>query len=459
VFGGANCDGPMGHALHRNHRFVDFVVRGEGEEAFPTLLGRIAAGTDPGDIPGVCWWDGERSVANPEARTVVPPSLIPTPDYDQWFAALDNSPVREHLSPYLFLEGSRGCWWGERHHCTFCGLNGSLIAYRGKPAERFWSELTHFVERYQVLDVMTADNIMDMAYYRELLPRLADSGWDLRLQFEAKANVQAEKIAQFVAAGVCAVQFGIESLNTRVLKIMDKGVTGTTNVRVLRDSEAHHLSVAWNYLYGFPGEVPADYWPVIEQIPALVHLQPPDAASRIALERFSPYFERPELGFARRTPAAFYGYVYDLPVSELNDLAYFFDCDNQGICGDAEAALCEAVAQWKRDYPLSSLFFTDGPGGELTIHDNRRGWPQRTHTLGGWERATYQALERGRTEESLRRCLAERGHEVTAGMLHSWLTGCVRDGLVYVDGDSYVALATADVAVHLVRDTPLRAAA
>src|SRR5512142_331306 len=139
VFGGASCDGPMGHALHRNHRFVDAVVRGEGELARPALLEHVAAGTAPRDVPGLCWWDGERSVANPEPTGGVPPDLVPVPDYDDWFADLAASPVAEYLSPYLFVEGSRGCWWGEKHQCTFCGLNGSSIAFRSKPAERFWA--------------------------------------------------------------------------------------------------------------------------------------------------------------------------------------------------------------------------------------------------------------------------------------------------------------------------------
>src|SRR5262249_4097122 len=57
VFGGANCDGPQGAALHRNFPFVDYVVRGEGEAAFPALLDAIAAGEDPAAldaIPGLC---------------------------------------------------------------------------------------------------------------------------------------------------------------------------------------------------------------------------------------------------------------------------------------------------------------------------------------------------------------------------------------------------------------------
>ena len=36
----------------------------------------------------------------------------------------------------LFLEGSRGCWWGEKHACAFCGLNGRVNVYREKSPEK-----------------------------------------------------------------------------------------------------------------------------------------------------------------------------------------------------------------------------------------------------------------------------------------------------------------------------------
>ena len=451
LLGGANCEGPMGHALHRNHPFVDYVVRGEGEAALPALLAHIEAASPPRDVPGVCWWAETGSVANPEPTHSVPPGKIPMPDYDEWFAALAESPVREYVSPMLFVEGSRGCWWGAKHQCTFCGLNGSFINFRGKPAERFWAELTHLIERHKVLDVMTADNIIDVAYYRDLLPRLVEAGWDLRLQYEAKANVQADQIALLAAAGVCAVQYGIENLNSNVLKIMDKGITGGTNVRVLRDSEDHYLTVRWNYLFGFPGETPHDYLAVIDQMPALVHLQPPSGATRIALERFSPYFERPEMGFVRRRPAAFYRYVYDLPERELHDLAYFFESDDLGISGDTEQALVDAIAHWRRDYLYSSLFQVDGPVGTLTIHDRRQGWPVRDHSLTGWVRAAYAGLDRPRSAASLRTYLAGHGHEVAPDELAEVLTGWMRDGLVYADAGTFVALATRDVPV---RSTP-----
>ena len=89
--------------------------------------------------------------------------------------------------------------------------------------------------------------------------------------------------------------------------------------------------ISWSYLYGFPGEEESDYKPIIEQFPALHHLPPPGGANRIAIERFSPYFDKPELGFADIKPAKMYSIIYDLPESELKDLAYVFDAPALGV--------------------------------------------------------------------------------------------------------------------------------
>jgi ribosomal peptide maturation radical SAM protein 1 len=441
VLGGANCDGPMGEALHRNHRFVDFVVRGEGEQVLPLLLDRIDAGVAPADLAGVCWWDGDGPVANPESPSVVPPATIPSPDFDVWHATLVQSPIREFVSPELLLQSSRGCWWGEKHQCTFCGLNGSTIAFRARPADDVWQELARMVERYQILDVVTVDLILDPGFFHTLLPRMAETGWDLRVHYEIKSNLRPQQVEALARAGVVTVQPGIENLNGRVLAIMDKGVDGAANVRLLRDCEDHGVTAGWNYLYGFPGERPEDYWTVIDQLRALVHLQPPSGATPLILERFSPHFERPELGFPRREPHAFYRHVYDLPVSELMDLAYFFDTDQAGITGGVVDALATGLDRWKRDYPHSYLT-ADDRGDEILIEDRRRGWRRRQHRLSGWQAEAYRALARPRRAPALRAHLGERGHPVDEVAVLGLLQDLAGDGLVFHDDTRWVALAT-----------------
>ncbi|MEU7050866.1 RiPP maturation radical SAM C-methyltransferase [Streptomyces eurythermus] len=449
VMGGANCDGDMGRALHRNHRFVDYAVRGEGEVAFPELLNCIEEGHAPDHVPGVCWWDGENSVANPEPKGPIAPTLIPPPEFTPWQRDLEASACRHWLEPKLVMEGGRGCWWGEKHQCTFCGLNGSSIGFRSKPAKQLWQEMEQLIEKHRILDVVMVDNIIDMRYIDELLPRMTASGWDLRVHYEVKSNLRQEQIRAFADAGIVHVQPGIESLNRKVLGLMDKGVSGWRNVQLMRDCETYGLTVSWNYLYGFPGELDADYLPVIEQMPALVHLQPPGGASRIALERFSPNFDRLELGFADRQPSVIYDHVYDLSRPELADLVYLFDTPAQGIGGSVENLLLDSIEAWQRDYPASTLHIVEDTPERLVIRDARRGRPRLEHVLGDWQAVGYRLLNRGRNAAALARALAGEGRTVSAQTVTDWLARLRQDGLVFQDQTEYVALATADLPIRV----------
>jgi hypothetical protein len=177
----------------------------------------------------------------------------------------------------------------------------------------------------------------------------------------------------------------------------------------------------------------------------------------LILERFSPYFERPDLGFWRREPLAFYRYVYDLPESELMDLAYFFATDWAGITGSVVDALVAGLEQWKRDYPHSYLT-TDDQGDELLVEDRRRGWPRAQHRLTGWRAEAHRGLARPRSTQALRSHLIERGHSVDEAAVAAWLREMLENGLAFRDGATWVALATTG-APHRIPDDDDSAAA
>ncbi|MER5297765.1 RiPP maturation radical SAM C-methyltransferase, partial [Streptomyces pharetrae] len=333
AMGGANCDGKQGEAVHRNFPFVDHVLRGEGEVSFPELIRALDADEPLSEVPGLCWRDTDgTSVANAMSTKPLPPAAILPPDYSGYFERLASSHARNWVEPKLVVEGARGCWWGEKHHCTFCGLNGSFMEFRSKSPDVFYDEIMDLARRHRVLDMYVVDNILDMGYVKSVLPRIIDSGYDLRMHIEIKSNMRRGQLQTLADAGLIFVQPGIESLNSRVLTLMDKGVTGGQNVRMLRDAATVGLSVAWNYLHGFPGEDAEDYDDVVDQLPALEHLNPPvGPSSRIAIERFSPYFDNPGLGFSELRPAEPYRLTYDLPDEEMFDLAYVFDVPPRGI--------------------------------------------------------------------------------------------------------------------------------
>ncbi|MFB7470468.1 RiPP maturation radical SAM C-methyltransferase [Kitasatospora sp. NPDC056184] len=445
VFGGANCDGPQGAALHRNFPFLDYVVRGEGEAAFPALLEGLREGPPDGSpesgdlsaVPGLCWRDASgTSTANPMTNRPLPPSAILTPRYDGFFERLDASVAAAWVDPKLVLEGSRGCWWGEKHHCTFCGLNGSSMEFRSKPPADFLAEVLTLAERHQLLDVYVVDNILDMGYFDTVLKSLAELPVDLRLHFEIKANLRRHQFQLLGDSGAAQVQPGIESLSTRVLRIMDKGVTGCQNVRALRDAQSAGVSVTWNYLYGFPGEQPEDYESVIRQLPVLHHLDPPTGAGRIAIERFSPYFDRPELGFAITRPAFQYRATYRLPESELAEMAYVFTAPPRGIGGPLAERLGAAVDTWLARFPDSRLSYRDA-GARIVLVNTRPGYDWRVVELTDpVEVAAFRLLAQPRSAAAL-------AAKVPGGAaaVEPVLERFTALGLLFHDGDSYLQVA------------------
>ena len=128
VFGGANFDDEMGPELVRTIDCIDAAVIGEADEAFPRLLGALAAGTGLDAVPGLARRLGEHVKVNSPIAPAVRLDDLPAPDYAEYFQRAEDLgilPRGGHRSVWLPIETARGCWWGAKHHCTFCGLNGT----------------------------------------------------------------------------------------------------------------------------------------------------------------------------------------------------------------------------------------------------------------------------------------------------------------------------------------------
>ncbi|MDI2028184.1 RiPP maturation radical SAM C-methyltransferase [Saccharopolyspora sp. TS4A08] len=429
VLGGANCEGTQGSAWHRNFEFVDYVVRGEGEAAFPALLDSLASGESPRGIPGLCWRDKSEIGANSPSAAPLPPEDIVSPEFEDYFERHASSAAATEVEPKLVVEGARGCWWGEKHHCKFCGLNGSFMEFRSKSPQRFRDELLGLAAQHQVLDIYLVDNILDMAYFNTVLPYLEESGFDLRIQCEVKSNLRIDQMRRLVNAGIVQVQPGIENLSSRVLRLMDKGVSGCQNVRFLRDASSLGITVMWNYLYGFPDESDEDYLAVIDQMPSLHHLPPMDGADRIALERFSPYFDRPDLGFDKRNPDPQYARNYALPPEELAEIAYLFASAPAGIGADVERCLLGAVRAWRHDHAVSELEWVRMEA-EILILDDRPPFGQREHVIAGSDVVLFEMLDRPRSLSTLH---AEFGTGIEDVLLR-WQAA----GLLFAEDGHYV---------------------
>jgi radical SAM superfamily enzyme YgiQ (UPF0313 family) len=69
---------------------------------------------------------------------------------------------------WIPFESARGCWWGAKHHCTFCGLNGSAMRFRAKSPQRVLSELADLARRHHSFRFEAVDNILEPRYLKDL---------------------------------------------------------------------------------------------------------------------------------------------------------------------------------------------------------------------------------------------------------------------------------------------------
>ena len=329
VFGGANYDGEMGLEHLRAWPWIDFVVVGEGEVPFPALVRQLLDGKEHEEPPaGVAYRKDNAIRFKPSPHLFTEFHKTGPPDYDDYFELLDQlDPQRsQSLNRILLYEGSRGCWWGEKHHCTFCGLNAQAMEFRAKSPTQVFEEFKVLSSRYNTTRFRFVDNIIDMQYIDELFAKFARERLDLEVFIETKSNLKKQQIQTLAHGGVKSMQPGIESLSQNQLTEMKKGVSPLQNLQTLKWSLYYDIHLAWNILLGFPGETNEDYRRQVDLILSILHFQPPEAVGEIWIERFSPYWKWPEQNGIRITgPGLAYEYVYDPRKVDLNEIAYDFE--------------------------------------------------------------------------------------------------------------------------------------
>ncbi|WP_433653435.1 RiPP maturation radical SAM C-methyltransferase [Micromonospora zamorensis] len=444
VYGGANFDSDMGLEYAQKLPWLDYVVAGEGDVTFPALLNAIADGRDV-RLPGVHRYGEPPEPASPTQLGPAELDELPVPAYRDYFDALDRFGRNEVLVPKdpirLPVEFSRGCWWGAKHHCTFCGLNALNMAFRSKSGRRAVDELATLLREYQVVHVDAVDNILDMQYLTSFCAELAERHWDVNMFFEVKANLTREQIRTMKLAGIMRVQPGIESLSSNVLRLMRKGSGLLINVRLLKWARYYGIRVAWNLLAGFPGETDEDYAEQLRLIPLLYHLEPPTGCQRIWLERFSPYFTDESFPMANKRPQESYRHIFPTYLDHAK-IAYFYQYEPSGTCSDSTIeAMNAAVDIWQeRDEQTASLVMQRLPG-RVTIIDRRTAEPRRL-VLTGWRAGAYDACgDTARTPGKVRERLAADGFEVDTDRVARFLDGCCRTGIMISDEGKYLGLA------------------
>jgi ribosomal peptide maturation radical SAM protein 1 len=394
ALGGANCEDPMGRELVRNVAAIDYVFSGPALKSFPQFVQACLEG-DLEKIDRTRGVFSRRNLQQPVSgldalgEELEINHYIPL-DYGPFLDCLEEN-FNGDISPVLLFETSRGCWWGQKAHCTFCGLNGGTMSYRAmEPAKalQLLGELFAYAPRCSYFDAV--DNILPKSYLTDVLPHIHPPQ-NAHLFYEVKADLSAADVATLAKAHVARIQPGIESLVTSTLKLMKKGTTAFQNVNLLKNCLVNDIKPDWNLLIGFPGEGEEVFKKYLADIPLLVHLPPPSGAFQVRFDRYSPYFMQAQQYGLDLYPSDFYSFIYPFNEEALRNMAYYFSDHNYSAdyiqaVSKWSGRLRSTVAEWRSLWDVESAHLRPQLrwkriAGEVVVYDTRSG-EEIEHRLG-----------------------------------------------------------------------------
>ena len=194
---------------------IDYIVQGEGEEAFHALVKALHLGNDGLDpvIPGVRGRRDGSILGSLEAVEVSDLSSIPFPYTEEDMEDLEHK--------IIYYESSRGCPFS----CQYC-LSGNKNTVRFFPQERTLEELQWFID-HGVKQVKFVDRTFNCAphHHRPLMEFMRDSDTDMNFHLEMEPELMTEwetNILCETPPGRIQIEVGVQSTHKKTLDAINR---------------------------------------------------------------------------------------------------------------------------------------------------------------------------------------------------------------------------------------------
>lgn len=266
--------------------FVDYCIRGQGEQSFLDLLRTLEAGGDLCSIPGLSWSE------NGALKRTLPAELIPLDDLPVW--PYSKIPMESYLHDHYMgrrvadHHSSYGCPFG----CNFCAVvEMSRRRWVAQSPERVEKTAAGLVRRHGIdgLIFHDMDFFIDRSRSLEIAERITRFGlkWWAMGRIDELLRFSDENWQRLRQSGLKMVFCGAESGDERAFGRMNKGGRAETNqtlqlARFLRD---YDIVPEFSFVVGLPPEPQEDVERTIEFTRRIKEINP---AAELIFYQYSP---------------------------------------------------------------------------------------------------------------------------------------------------------------------------
>lgn len=232
---------------------LDFLFRGEGEEAFRELMEALSRGaTDFAGITGLSWRSRSGEwIHNPD-RALQDLKLLPLP----------NRSVRLEKGFHVFrkridvIETSRGC----PLNCNFCSIRKMYgPTFRTFPIERIVADLKSLKSAGVKVVFFSDDNITYNAdHFKSVCRAIIENGLN-SMEYAIQASAlgiakNPDLVALMDKANIRLIELGLESMDPSVIKLMKKATSVEINREAVRLLKKYHMCITALFIIGFPDD-------------------------------------------------------------------------------------------------------------------------------------------------------------------------------------------------------------
>lgn len=232
-------------------QWIDFIIRGEGEECCRRLVNALAGRDDLAKIPGLSYKQDGRFVDNPRGENLDLGTLkLPIRDQRRltWGYHILASKIE-------LLETSRGC----TRSCNFCSMKHMYgRTFRAYPLGRVLADLDDIYYKRQTRWVFVTDDNMVLNPGRVI--ELCDAiiarnyeGLNLVVQADCVSMAAHEPmVAKMAQAGFRSVFLGIENGSKKNLSNAGKGDIIAASKKAIENCHKYGMMVIGGLIFGFP---------------------------------------------------------------------------------------------------------------------------------------------------------------------------------------------------------------
>jgi radical SAM superfamily enzyme YgiQ (UPF0313 family) len=252
------------------HKDVDVVIIGEGDETFREVVEALAHRASLQAIKGIAFKDGDHVIQTEPRPLMDVEKILPVP----WELVA----VEKYIHHDMYLQqSSRALDIGQTSRgCPFqCGFCSSAAIrqrrWRAMSVDKSLAMITDAVRRFHLngiwlrddefyIDRNRANAICEGIIRNDLNIAFYTSG--TRVDVFGKATDQ--EIATLKRAGAYTLKFGAESGSQRILNLMQKGITIEQTLEANRRCKKHGIIPAFSLIIGYPTETFEDIHQTID---------------------------------------------------------------------------------------------------------------------------------------------------------------------------------------------------